>query len=39
MARFETETLSTRENLKHLMGLSGRWTDQPHEHRKLTRLR
>jgi hypothetical protein len=28
MARFETETLSTRENLKHLMVLSGKWIDQ-----------
>src|SRR5436305_126860 len=27
MARFETETLSTRENLKHLIDLSGRWID------------
>jgi hypothetical protein len=27
MARFETETLSTAENLKHLMDLSGKWID------------
>src|SRR5262245_2801800 len=38
MARFETETLSTNENLKHLMDLSGRWIDQAHRHRKLTKL-
>lgn len=36
MARFETETLSTKENLKHLMDLSGQWIDQAHQHRKLT---
>jgi hypothetical protein len=38
MARFETETLNTRENLQHLMGLSGRWIDQAHRHRQLTKL-
>jgi hypothetical protein len=38
MARFETETLSTTDNLKHLMDLSGHWIDQAHQHRKLTRL-
>ena len=38
MARFETGTLSTRENLKHLMDLSGKWIDQAHQHRKLTKL-
>lgn len=38
MARFETETLSTQENLKLLMDLSGTWIDQAHRHRKLTRL-
>src|SRR3954468_9584915 len=38
MARFETETLSTTENLKHLMDLSGQWIDQAHHHRKLTKL-
>jgi hypothetical protein len=38
MARFETETLSTRENLKHLMDLPGQWIDQAHQHRKLTKL-
>jgi Transposase DDE domain group 1 len=38
MARFETETLSTNENLKHLMDLSGQWIDQAHQHRKLNKL-
>jgi hypothetical protein len=38
MARFETETLSTNENLKHLMDLSGQRVDQVHRHRKLTKL-
>jgi Transposase DDE domain group 1 len=38
MARFETETLSTTGNLKHLMDLSGKWIDQTHRHRKLTKL-
>jgi Transposase DDE domain group 1 len=38
MARFETETLSTKDNLKHLMDLSGKWIDQAHQHRKLTKL-
>jgi SAM-dependent methyltransferase len=38
MARFETEILSSTENLKHLMDLSGKWIDQAHCHRKLTRL-
>ena len=38
MARFETETLSTNENLKHLMDLSGQWVDQAHRQRKLTKL-
>jgi hypothetical protein len=38
MARFETEALSTRVNLKHLMDLSSQWTDQAHGHRKLTKL-
>jgi len=38
MARFETETLSTRENLKHLMVLPGTWIDQAHRHRTLTKL-
>src|SRR5689334_5188159 len=38
MARFETETLSTKQNLKFLMDCSGRWIDQAHQHRKLTKL-
>src|SRR6516225_3678929 len=38
MARFETETLSTKENLKHLIDLSGKWIDQAHRHHKLTNL-
>ncbi len=38
MARFETETLSTTENLKHLMDLSGQWIDQAQPHRKLAKL-
>jgi hypothetical protein len=38
MARFETETLSTKENLKHLMDLSRKWIDQARQHRKLTKL-
>ena len=37
-ARFETETLSGKDNLKHLMDLSGQWIDQAHRHRKLTKL-
>jgi hypothetical protein len=38
MARFETEILSTKENLKHLMDLSGQWIDQAHQHRKLAKF-
>jgi hypothetical protein len=38
MARFETKTLSTRENFKHLMDLSGQWVAQAHRHRKQTKL-
>jgi hypothetical protein len=38
MARFETETLGTTENLKYLMDLSGEWIDRAHRHRKLTKL-
>jgi hypothetical protein len=38
MARFETEILSTPENLQLLMDLSGQWIDQAHRHRKLTKL-
>src|SRR5262245_28859354 len=38
MARFETETLSSKDNLQHLSDLSGKWIDQAHRHRKLTEL-
>jgi hypothetical protein len=38
MARFETETLTTKENLEFLMDLSGQWIEQAHHHRKLTKL-
>jgi hypothetical protein len=38
MARFETEMLSTTDNLKHLIDLSGKWIDQAHCHRKLAKL-
>ncbi len=38
MARFETEILSTQDNLKFLMALSGKWIDQAHRHRQLTKL-
>src|SRR5918997_3782059 len=38
IARFETETLASKSNLKRLMDLSGRWIDRTHRHRKLTRL-
>jgi hypothetical protein len=38
MARFERQTLSSKENLKHLMDLSGQWIDQSHQHRQLTTL-
>src|SRR5512143_1775025 len=38
VARFETETLTTRENLNRLMDLSGQWIDRALRHRKLTRI-
>jgi hypothetical protein len=38
MARFETELLSSTDNLKHLIDLSGKWIDQAHQHRKLSKL-
>jgi hypothetical protein len=38
MARYETETHSSKENLKHLMDLSSQWIDQAHHHRRLTKL-
>jgi hypothetical protein len=36
--RFETETLGTKEDLKHLMDLSGQWIGDAHPHRKLAKL-
>jgi len=38
IGRFETETLTTRENLNRLMDLSGQWIARAHRHRKLTRI-
>ena len=38
MARFETDTLGTKANLTHLSDVSGRWIDQAHRHRTLTKL-
>jgi hypothetical protein len=38
MARFETDTLSTKENLTFLIDRPGQWIDQAHPHRKLTKL-
>jgi hypothetical protein len=38
IGRFETDTLTTRENLNRLMDLSGQWIDCAHHHRKLTRI-
>ncbi len=38
MARFETDTLGTRENLTHLSDVLGRWIDRAHRHRHLTKL-
>src|SRR6478672_9060109 len=38
IGRFETETLTTRENLNRLMDLPGEWVDRAHRHRKLTRI-
>src|SRR3954447_19313891 len=35
IGRFETETLTTRENLSRLMDLSGQWINRAHRHRKL----
>jgi hypothetical protein len=36
--RFETDTLTTRENLNRLMDLSGQWIDGVRRHRKLSRI-
>jgi Transposase DDE domain group 1 len=38
MTRFETDTLSTKDNLKFLMECSGKWIDQAHQHRNLNKL-
>src|SRR5262245_28503067 len=38
MARIETATVTTKENLKFLMNLPGKWIDQAHQHRQLTKL-
>src|SRR3954466_3507980 len=38
IGRFETDTLTTRENLNRLMDLSGPWIDRAHQHLKLTRI-
>ena len=38
MARFETETLSTKETLKRLIDLPRKWIDQAHRQRQLTKL-
>src|SRR5215471_60343 len=38
IGRFETDTLTTRENLNRLMDLSGQWIARAHRHRKLTRI-
>ncbi len=38
MARFETELLSSKENLKALSGLSGCWIDQVHEEAGMGKL-
>ncbi len=38
IGRFETETLTIRENLNRLMDVPGRWIDRAHRHRKLTRI-
>jgi hypothetical protein len=38
MGRFETETLSTDENLRALMDLSCEWIERAHQHRKLDRI-
>src|ERR687893_3228314 len=38
IGRFETETLTTRENLNRLMDLPGQWIDRAHQNRKLTRI-
>jgi hypothetical protein len=37
-ARFETETLSTTENRKHLLDLPGKWIDPAHQQCQLAKL-
>src|SRR5262249_42116368 len=37
-ARFEAETLSSKDNLQHLMDLCGKWIDQAHHPRKPAKL-
>ena len=38
VGRFETKTLSTKDNLKKLMALSGKWIDKVHQRRPLREL-
>jgi hypothetical protein len=38
IGRFETDTLTSRENLNRLMDLPGQWIDRAHRHRRLTRI-
>src|SRR5262249_35387712 len=38
IGRFETDTLTTRENLNGLMDLPGEWISRAHRHRRLTRI-
>jgi hypothetical protein len=38
VGRLETETLTTRENLNRVMGLTAEGIDRAHRHRKLTRI-
>jgi hypothetical protein len=38
IGRFETETLTTREDLSRLMDLSGQCIHRAHRHRKFTRI-
>ncbi len=38
IGRFETDMLTTRDNLTRRMDLPGEWVDRAHRHRKLTRI-
>src|SRR5262245_36685841 len=38
IGRFETGTLTTRENLNRLMDLPGEWITRAHRHRQLSRI-